>query len=560
MPADAAPMPIDCAPLLALAAHLRDEGRGAAALTIYDHVLAIEPENRTALLGAARGHAADGRLKQGLAHLVRLRQITPDVGPLMDDIQQMAMHAVAKYTEHLRRGEGEDAADYIFALAALAPSHLPFQDGAFTLARALDKRERAVSHATAVLALDPTHYLARLEMLSFWKSNRNLANERETLLALARHQPATLHNAVRLQNLYSAASIVICDDVTEDGLALAEEMLGRAAAIPPAASAAEEEPYPGWEKHYRLSFESIDIAAIRAPMPAELPYPAIEFSDCTGRVLSAEAVRAVAARQQAEVVFFGAADAVYLDLYARLYVNSILESCDAGCVVVIHAIGGFGKLDELARLVSVDDPRLIFSADTFDAIAVSAHSRCFREPPWMWRGLSAHYQSSRYQWLDYMLGLFARPVVVSDIDTLMQRGIKDLLARHAADDVVFNKNDASTAYASRLTANLLLANPTRHARLFTQFLRSYLDRALARPEVTRWIDQAGLANARHHVTLHHAPRFADFDTTSDINNCMYREYQDNPFRFLSLFHGFDMSTLSRARIGGKPVMQELETT
>ena len=35
-----------------------------------------------------------------------------------------------------------------------------------------------------------------------------------------------------------------------------------------------------------------------------------------------------------------------------------------------------------------------------------------------------------------------------------------------------------------------------------------------------------------------------FDTQSDINNVMFREYvPGHPFRFLSLYHGFDTSTL-----------------
>jgi DNA-directed RNA polymerase subunit beta len=30
---------------------------------------------------------------------------------------------------------------------------------------------------------------------------------------------------------------------------------------------------------------------------------------------------------------------------------------------------------------------------------------------------------------------------------------------------------------------------------------------------------------------------------TDINNVMYRSFEKNPFRFLSLYHGFDTSTL-----------------
>jgi len=558
MPAVADSTPIDCAPLLTLAAALREEGRATDALMLHEHVLALDPENREALAGAMRGLAAAGRVKDSLHRLIALKRLTDDVGALMPDIHEKAMLAVGKYSEHLGAGQTEEAADYVFALAALAPSHRPFQEGAFAIARQLGLRDRVLEHATALLALDPTHYLARLEMVAFFKAHHQHRAERDNLIELARNQPQILHPAVRLQNLYSAASIVLSNDIDAADIAIAEEMIEAARAIPPVQSAADEEPYPGWEKHYRLSFESIDIPAILAPMPAARPYPDIAFANCKGRRMSAADVRGVIARQRAEIVFFGAADAVYLDLYARLFVSSILESSDVGCIVVVHAIGGVGRLRELAASIGIDDPRLIFSADAFDAAAVSAVSRCFREPPYFWYGLSAHYQCSRYQWLDYLLTKFERPVIVSDIDTLMQRGIKDLLARHAKDDVVFNKNDASTAYASRLTANLLLANPTPMAMRFTRFLRNYLDSALARSEVTRWIDQAGLLNARHHVSWHDTPRFADFDTTSDINNCMYREYQENPFRFLSLFHGFDMSTLGRARVGGdKPVMAEL---
>jgi hypothetical protein len=63
--------------------------------------------------------------------------------------------------------------------------------------------------------------------------------------------------------------------------------------------------------------------------------------------------------------------------------------------------------------------------------------------------------------------------------------------------------------------------------------------------VTRWIDQLSLVMARHHLQLRgQDPQIAYFDTASDINNVMYPAYQaDHPFRFLSLFHGFDTSSL-----------------
>jgi hypothetical protein len=111
-------------------------------------------------------------------------------------------------------------------------------------------------------------------------------------------------------------------------------------------------------------------------------------------------------------------------------------------------------------------------------------------------------------------------------------------------DLVLNENLISKAAGSRLTANLLLLFPTAQTESFLQFLSAYLERALSQPEVTRWVDQLGLILARHHLAIRYpGARIGYFDTNTDINNVMYPSYQKHPFRFLSLYHGFDMSSL-----------------
>jgi hypothetical protein len=90
----------------------------------------------------------------------------------------------------------------------------------------------------------------------------------------------------------------------------------------------------------------------------------------------------------------------------------------------------------------------------------------------------------------------------------------------------------------------LLVNPTDNAALFLRFLKGFLERALGGSEVTRWIDQFALLLARHHLVRYGTcPRVEYFDTNTDINNVMYKSYQEHPFRFLSLYHGFDTSSL-----------------
>ncbi|MCE9524336.1 MAG: FkbM family methyltransferase, partial [Alphaproteobacteria bacterium] len=254
-------------------------------------------------------------------------------------------------------------------------------------------------------------------------------------------------------------------------------------------------------------------------------------------------LQAVAKQVGARTVFFAAADQNYVDLYARWYIKSILKYCDVNCLIIVHVIGGADNLGAVARSLGIQDERLIFAGDRFAAGAVT--TKCYDTPP---KGLIAlpvaHFQSVRFLRLESLLQTLNLPVFVSDIDLLLQRGVSDLLQRCAGDDVVFNENTQNSNAGSRLTANLLLVNPTANASVFLRYLRSYLERALSGSEVSRWIDQFGLLMARHHVKRHAgSARLGYFDTNTDINNVMYKSYQDHPFRFLSLYHGFDTSTL-----------------
>ncbi len=121
-------------------------------------------------------------------------------------------------------------------------------------------------------------------------------------------------------------------------------------------------------------------------------------------------------------MFFAAADEAYVDLYARWYALSVLKYSDVPCLVIIHVIGGDKKLERIAKSVGVNDPRLIFAGDTFNANAVT--TKCYDAPP---KGLIAkpvaHFQSARFLRVGALLQNLKRPVFVSDIDLLLQRGL-----------------------------------------------------------------------------------------------------------------------------------------
>lgn len=349
------------------------------------------------------------------------------------------------------------------------------------------------------------------------------------------------HPLLQLRDIHDVASAILCRRLDMKGARQLDHLLAATARLEvPTAPGSDLET---WEKHYRLLINGVDLKMVISPTPELPPLPAAAFASAAGIAMSRDDVRARARRLGAKAVFFTAADESYVAQYGRWHMLSVLKYCDVPFLIVSHVIGGAGRLGTIARSVGIDDERIVFAGDHFDATAVT--TRCFDAPP---KGRAerpiAHFQSARFLQAGGLLESLGLPMFVSDIDLLLQRGVADLLARHAGMDLVLNENGISKAAGSRLTANLLLLNPTANTGIFLHFLRAYLERTLAQPEVTRWVDQLGLILARHHLAIRRSDaRIGYFDTNSDINNVIYASYRQHPFRFLSLYHGFDTSSL-----------------
>jgi predicted O-linked N-acetylglucosamine transferase (SPINDLY family) len=349
------------------------------------------------------------------------------------------------------------------------------------------------------------------------------------------------NSLLQLRDIHDVASAILCNRLDLKSAQQLSDLLASAACLEVAAEPGSE--WESWEKHYRLLTGGIALNMVLDPTPESAPLSEAKFVSATGTPMSRDEVKRHAARLGAKAVFFSAADESYVHQYARWHMLSVLKYCDVPFLIVCHVIGGAGRLSAIARSVGLDDEHIIFAGDHFDAAAVT--TLCFDAPP---KGKSerpiAHFQSIRFLRAGNLLESLKLPMFVSDIDLLLQRGVADLLGQHADMDLVLNENLVSKAAGSRLTANLLLLNPTPRSAVFLRFLRAYLERALAGPEVTRWIDQLGLILAWHHLTIQYPDaRIGHFDTDSDINNVIYPSYQVHPFRFLSLYHGFDTSSL-----------------
>jgi len=399
---------------------------------------------------------------------------------------------LARYHALLEAGDLAAAEPVIAGLASDRPEDAALQRAALGCNLALGQAARAAVFARALLGAAPDDPVAHLALLDAGEAGE------ASRLAVALAPAGSLNPLRQLVEAHRLLSGWLARPLPCDAAPLVEQ----ARALPAEGA---------WALHYRSLVEAADPALLTrtTPLPSR------------------------PARGPAQAVLLVAADAAYVRLYGEAYLRSVLARLDVPARVVLHVIGG-------GATAPVRDRRITVTRDDFDPALV--RTRCHdSDGP---RALPvAHFQSIRFAQAERWLARSGLPVIVSDIDVILQRGIADLLARHAGDDVVLNRNEASQAFGSHLTANLAMFMPTSGGRAFAADLRGYLDRALARPDVTRWIDQCGLQMAWHRHACLGSTRFGWFDTGRDINNVIYPAWAPNPFRFLSLFHGFDLTSL-----------------
>jgi hypothetical protein len=541
-PVEAGVAELRIAELFEVAQILRREGRSALAMPILAHLAALHP-GRSDIRWAHFETLGDvGRTLEALAQLKALRQQQPVGDHMLQAIQAQAELAIAKHNLHLQRGETAEAEPYAAALAELMPQNAAMAQAALACNRALGRLPQALHYAGLAVGLEPENRASRTALAELLHETGDVGAEIEHRVALALSAPADQAPLVTLRDLHDAAGLILCRPLTSESRAQVDQLLAAARALRIEAPAGSE--WEAWANHYGALIDALDMDLALKAFPAR-PEGAVEMMGATGEALDWKGLQALADKAGAACVFFAAADEAYVDLYARWFALSVRRYADAPWIAVIHVIGGKGALKRVAEKVGVSDERLVFMACDFDP--AQAGAKIYDAPPKVWSEKPvAHLQSVRFLRLGALLAHLQRPVFVSDIDLLLQRGVADLLAAHDHEDVVLNENDVSHNPGSRLTANLLLVNPTERGAAFVNAVASYLEDRLSRPFVTRWIDQVGLTLARHNLQAH-APgaRIGYFDTRSDINNLMYPSYQAHPYRFFSLFHGFDTSSLER---------------
>jgi DNA-binding NarL/FixJ family response regulator len=446
--------------------------------------------------------------------------------------RQAAAEALDGFNRAIAGGDLASAERLAAALAAYQPGNRAVLEAALACNRNLGRTARARRYAAALLALDPHHPGANLVRLEQAEAAEDRAMELTARQGLALAPPGALHPLRRLYEAHRALSLHLLRPLDAPGRSAVQALVTAARGVDPMELPEGEARH--WARHYRHLAEAADAGLLGREAP---PPPVETLHRAEGRPLGWPGLRRQA--RGARLAFVVAADPAYLRLYGRAYLGSILRHADLPVVILVHVIGGAGKLPELIRLMDMPDPRILYTADDFAPAAVTTRCHDSDGP----RALPvAHFQCTRFAMARRVLMELRLPVLVSDIDAVLQRGVAELIERFEGCDVVLNRNEASEAFGSHITANLLLAFPTAPGLAWLAELQGYLEAALAGPHVTRWIDQCGLQACWNGSPA----RFGWFDTTADINNVMYPRWMPNPFLFLSLFHGFDMASLPAA--------------
>lgn len=424
-------------------------------------------------------------------------------------------------------------------MVSIAPCQLDFLSTALNIALTLSDEAKILLYAKSIVTLKQDHSKANQALADVYRARRDnwLAKFRLGL----EFNPSE-HLLVRLECMHKCANDVLVGNPIDNEIKdMIDTFRQRAEEIDYIADVSEF--INDRLMYHKVFLDSLDF---RTPyleiITIDSPITCTYYSSRATQIDMDEFKHSIDALKPI-VVFYVSADVNYIATYARSYVLSVLRSADIPFVAVVHVIGGRDAMVDAISAVGVCDLRVFFIGDDFNATAVT--TICYAEPPTgAIKRPIAHYQSTRFQVLGMLLDTLEITVLVSDIDCILERGVRDLLDKHRGDDVVFNEARQNHIVACRLTANLLLLNPTRNARLFSAYLRKYLNFHLRKSRVIFGIDQIALFMARQYM-WENEPKcnIGYFDTSTDINNVMLKSYKAHPFRFLSLFHGFDMGSL-----------------
>ena len=316
----------------------------------------------------AQGTPASGqeqtleRLKTLLA--LKARGLRPEV--LLEAIRIVIDPATQCFNQLVTAGNIGQAVLYADALADLLPGNPAVLNSALFCNNALGRQDRSAQLAALLAGDQPAPAPTPVQ-----------AGSAAAAPPAAPEVQEQVHPLIQLRDLYDEASSILCGSL--DGRGAKQVGRLRAAARKLEVPVPKDSELAGWEKHYRLSFQAIDVSDVSKPTPKPSNGGKIALADSSGKTCGWGRIQAAAHKLQAKAIFFAAADKAYVELYGRSYIELILEHSDVSSLIVLHVIGGAKQLRDIARSAGISSNRLFFTADTFDAGRIK--TRCFDAPP-----------------------------------------------------------------------------------------------------------------------------------------------------------------------------------
>ena len=538
-------------PVLRVAYFLMRDQRIDDAITLYQYYLSLKPNDVDALIWYATALSLQGLFEELLGVIIKINALSPDMVGMDPSIKQLIIdHAPLIFNKYIQMGDMVQAGHALEALLIMVPGNETILNKALIFFSHQDRSEQTINVAISLLNINPTDASSYHIIKKISKQNSYIQHNIDKYLALAKNPPPDTHAIIQMQTIYLAVSALLLDNLNGSRMALIDELRAITSRIASNHPISQSDDTYCCYSYYRTIVETLNLHVVVQPMPPQPPWPQIEFASSSGQPIEPQAIKTIAAQQQAEVVFFVAADPVYIARYAKRYVSSLIKHCDVPFLMIIHVIGGINRLQTLVAGVGLTDDRLIYCADSFNPETIQwLTSRSDGDRLTHELSLVVYYQSARFLWLEYMLEQCSLPLLVTDIDQLLQRGIKDMMDHYLDHDIVFHEHFGSQKMSSRLTANLLLVKPTKAGILFARFIRYYLKLAFQdahnRGIGTYFKDQEALLMAQHHVLQFTTPKIGSFGQF-DINHHMYKTYEKTPFRFFSMYSGFDDETIPDA--------------
>ncbi len=528
-----------------LAPALMARKRHQEALQVCDFLLEESPDDVQARLWSVQILSETGRVDDALGLLLAMRKQGVGTDAFMAELRKQVFAAAEAHGAYVASGELDRALKLCDMLVELYPSVHLFQRARLDTLAALHRR-----HAQLADEANLRHYNTLNDLANFCLEEKDFDTELQYRLEICRHPLAcTQHSASRIINIVYALSRILGVDVdvfTLERRAQAQELLAAIPSIPTNASASassESESVQAWEHTMRLLLGTINLQAIfDGPTKPSPPLPTT-FVSSSGAELDIERIAEHSRDLNAEVCFVTSTSEEYFDRNSHTYLSSILKSCDCPCLIFVYICTPKEGLVEISSRAKIKDARVIYCSDDFD-VSVT-HWRLFTldsMEPLNLPGI--YYASSGLLHADNLLQHLGLPVFVTGIDTVLQRGVKDLIEKFADSDVVFNKMGSHVMLGGQLVNNLVLIYPTENGFLFINFIKYYHAAHVAQIDQPVYLDQLDIHMAKHHViATGKLPVIRYFDPL-DINNDMfnhlnYRSYlkRMRSFRFLNMFVG-----------------------